>query len=313
MRQTVLLLMFILATGFISYKIFGQLNLDKKEKALVMSKQTQVVLIASVSATPVETKKPPAFSKLNEIVNNSLSEDTNSYGIAVKNLKTRESFYFEEHKKFDAGSIYKLWIMTTVYEQIKEGLLDEDQVLTQKISVLNNKFNISYDAAERTSGTISLSVFDAVYQMITYSDNYAALLLSEKVRLSSVADYLNTHGFTESKVGTDGSTPTTTALDTLLFFEKLYTGTLADEKYTEKMIGILKEQKLNNKIPKYLPAETVVAHKTGEIYGFSHDAGIVYTPFGNYIISVFSESKIPAQAEEKIAYLSRAINDYFTK
>lgn len=313
MKKKALLFLVVLAAAFLTFKILDQLKIRNSEKSLVLSHQTQAVLTTSALPTPTKTVNKAIQTNLKDVVNGSLNSDALSFGIAIKNLKTGESYFANEHKKFDTGSIYKLWIMATAFDQVKEGLLEEDQILSQKIAVLNRKFNIASEAAERTTGSITLPVYGAIFQMISYSDNYSALLLSEKVRLSRVADFLKTHGFSESKVGIDGSNPTTTAWDTALFFEKLYLGQLTDETYTEKMIQILKEQKLNNKLPKYLPENTIFAHKTGEIYGFSHDAGIVYTHAGDYIIAVFSESNNPSEAEEIIANLSRAVYDYFTK
>ena len=77
------------------------------------------------------------------------------------------------------------------------------------------------------------------------------------------------------------------------------------------MLQLLKIQKLNNKIPRYLPKDTVVAHKTGELDPFTHDAGIVYTPNGNYIIVVLSKSDDPDLAENRIADISKNVFNYF--
>lgn len=85
-------------------------------------------------------------------------------------------------------------------------------------------------------------------------------------------------------MGINGENPTTTSFDIALFFEKLYKGELANEENTQKMLDLLKKQELNNKLSKYLPEEIDVAHKTGEIGWFSHDAGIVYTNYGDYSI-----------------------------
>ena len=88
---------------------------------------------------------------------------------------------------------------------------------------------------------------------------------------------------------------------------------LADEQYTGLMVDLLKGQKLNEKLPKYLPKGTAVAHKTGEIGWFSHDVGIVYSPSGDYIIVVLSESESPAGANDRIAQVSKAVYEYFLK
>lgn len=234
-----------------------------------------------------------------------------SYAVAIKNLKTNESYYFNEHKSFEPGSIYKVWVMATAINQIQNGTLEESEVLTQKISTLNEKFYIDKEDAELTDGTITLTTSQALEQMITISHNYAALLLTEKIRLSSVSNFLKQNGFKESSVSSVGKPPISTASDIAIFFEKLYKGQLGNPDSTTKMLNLLSEQKLNNKLPKFLPEDVAIAHKTGEIGYFSHDAGIIFSEKGDYIIVVLSETEFPAAAEERIAQISKNVYEYF--
>lgn len=250
---------------------------------------------------------------LKNTVDKSLEGANGTYGIVVKNLKTNENYLLNEHKVFNAGSLYKLWIMAEAFDQIQKGELNDLDVLSSDIADLNDKFNISSESAELTDGEIILSVKDALNQMITISHNYAGLLLTEKIKLSKVASFLEENGFDESKVGINGESPTTTVYDIAKFFEKLYKGELANLEDTQKMIGLLKSQNLNNKLPKYLPGIVSIAHKTGEIDYFSHDGGIVFSPKGDYIIAILSESDYPPGAEERIGRISKVVYDYFHK
>lgn len=245
---------------------------------------------------------------LKEQVEKVLLGITGSYGIAIKNLKTGESFYLNEHQVFQSASLYKNWIMAVTYNQISKGLFTEEDLLSQAVLVLNDKFNIQDEDAERTEGVITMKVKDALEQMITVSHNYAALLLSEKVRLSSVEFYLQVHGLKESSLGVP---PKTTAYDTALFYEKLYKGKLADQVYTKKMLDLLKGQKRSSGLPKYLPANTEIAHKTGELGPAKHDGGILFSNRGDYIIVVMSETASQSVAEERIANISKAVYEYF--
>ena len=77
------------------------------------------------------------------------------------------------------------------------------------------------------------------------------------------------------------------------------------------MIEILKRQTFNDRIPKYLPKEIDVAHKTGELFGSKHDAGIVFGKNGDYIIVVLSKTESEAEAAEKIANFSKEVYEYF--
>ncbi len=50
----------------------------------------------------------------------------------------------------------------------------------------------------------------------------------------------------------------------------------------------MKDQRINNRLPAGLPAGTSIAHKTGDLDGYVHDAGIVYGPKTDYLIVMTS-------------------------
>lgn len=257
------------------------------------------------------TPTPTIFeSKLQALVLEALDETSGTYGIVIKNLKTGESYQQLEHREFEAASLYKLWIMVETFEQIKQGRLSEEEVLSEEVKILNEKFDIASETAELTEGTVSMPVSEAIDKMITISHNYAALLLSAKIRLSAVKKFLEGNGFSESKISVP---PKTTAADLALFFEKLYRGELVDREFSDRMIEILSRQKLADRIPKYLPEGTRVAHKTGEIGQLRHNAGIVFSKNGDYIIVVLSESNAPPAAAERIAQVSKNVWEYFSR
>ena len=258
-------------------------------------------------------KQITLFSKsttLQEVVDKAMAGSSGRYGIVIKNLKTGENFSFNEHQAFDPGSLYKLWVMATALQQIADGLLHDDDILSQDAAVLNEEFEIPAEDAELTEGTIEMTVNDALEQMITISHNYAAFLLSEKMKISTIAKFMEDSGFHES--GLESSLQTT-AFDIALFYEKLYQGQLANPASSQRMLDILSKQTLNDGLPKYLPANTRVAHKTGDLGYFKHDGGIIYSSQGDYIIVVLSESDSPASVQERIAQLSKAVFDYFNQ
>lgn len=295
-KRTVFILIAILALGV--YKFSGLFS----SKSLIQSQ--------SFSFNYEDNNKPETNDSmgLKKSVENALLDAGGTYGIVIKNLKTNESFYLNENRLFNPGSLYKLWVMATVYNEIEKGQLTEDKILSQDISELNSQFEIPPEAAEETTGTITLTVAQALNQMITISHNYAALLLIEEVKRSNVLNYLKDHGFKDSYVGDN---PKSTPVEIALFLEKLYKGELANPENTTKMLDLLKNQTKNEKLPKYLPAGTIIGHKTGEIDFFSHDAGIVFSPKGDYIIVAMSETDSPFGAEERISNISKAVYDYF--
>lgn len=299
-RFLVLVLVLAAAAFFISQFFISKISKRDQTSSLI-------------SPFVVSGQKPQVKSKtLAEAVGRALEGTNGRYAVVIKNLKSGEAYFLNETQEFEAGSLYKLWVMGKAMENIQAGILKEDQILSDSIAGLNLIFGIDPEEAEQTSGTITLSVHDSINQMITISHNYAGLLLSKELKLSSVASYISEHGFLHSKVGVGEEAPVTTASDIASFFEKLYKGELTNEQYTQEMLDFLKRQQLNSKFPKYLPFGTVIAHKTGEIGWFSHDAGVVFTDKGDYIIVVLSESESPTGAEERIAAASKAVFEYFT-
>ena len=240
----------------------------------------------------------PVPKELKLITQKALEGTKGQYSIVVKNFKTGEDYRQNENQIMPAGSLYKVWGMTAAMEKLYSREWTEDMVLSDTAQNLNHYFGISPVDAEITEGEFSYTVNQAITQMIQISHNYAALLL-----VKNLGEY--EPGFPVP--------PQTTALDMAKFFEKLYHGEIIDKENSTKMIGILSENKLNEGLPKYLPAGTKIAHKTGEIEGYKHDAGIIFTPKGDYLIVVMSNTDSPYGAEERIAILSKAVFEYFTE
>jgi beta-lactamase class A len=247
---------------------------------------------------------------LQATVTNSLSGSNGRYAVVIKNLKTGEEYAQDENDIFWSASLYKLWVMGTVYNQELQAKLSDDDELKANIADLNRKFDIASEEAELTEGSIDLTVSQAMQQMIVISHNYAAMLLTSKVGLSSLDKFLKTYDLTHSHTG---SPPVTTAEDIAQFYEKLYKGEIINKEYSDKMLELLKKQQINDRIPALLPDNIDVAHKTGELEGYKHDAGIVFTPQGDYIIVMLSKSNDPQSAAKREAQLSLDVFNYFQK
>ncbi|MEX2028357.1 MAG: serine hydrolase, partial [Candidatus Curtissbacteria bacterium] len=241
-----------------------------------------------------------------------------TYAIVIKNFKNGQEYRVNENKQFTAASLYKLWVMAVAFEKVKAGTLKEDQVLT----MTTNELDKIQETAPRGDGSISMSVADAIERMIIVSDNDAATLLYTRIGVGEVSDFLTKNGFTGSAFG---SPPKTSAKDIANFYEKLYKGAVVDRQYSDRMLALLSRQRINDKLPKYLPEEVKIAHKTGELENFEHDAGIVYLESGDYalndsevnkpsyIIVVLTQANDPVTGSETVAKLSKAVYEYFTK
>lgn len=270
------------------------------------------ILISPLAPLEKSIKTFQAFFKpgLSDVIKKPLENTTGDYAVVIKELPNGKTFFYNEKKIFDSASLYKLWVMAVVYEELKKGNIKESDELTSEINYLNAAFNIATDSAELQDGEINLTVKQALEQMIVISHNYSALLLTDKVGISKISSFLRDEGFDSSSLG---SPPKTDAEDIALFFEKLYKGKLIDKEYSKKMLDLLAKQQFNDRIPKLLPEGTKVAHKTGELDQVKHDAGIVYSPKKDYVVVIMSKTDNPDEAAGKMAEISKAVYDYFNE
>ncbi len=280
------------------------------------SATSQIISILSplspIQAVALATEKLTQ-NPLSDLTEKYLINDNETYGVFIKNLKTGETYGYNEDVTFQTASLYKLWVMGEAFEKISEGSLNSSGTVSGNLDDFDKKLlqtsNNENEDAQQKDRQISFEVSGAIEKMITVSDNYAALSLVSKLGDKSIKNFLGEYGFIGSEFG---HPPTSNAGDIGLFFDKLYHGQIVSPDYSLTMMDILKRQKINDRIPKYLPEGVLVGHKTGELDEYKNDAGIVYAPSGDYIIVVLSKTKDPYIAAEKIARYSEAVYGYFS-
>jgi beta-lactamase class A len=111
----------------------------------------------------------------------------------------------------------------------------------------------------------------------------------------------------------DESTPNvTTAEDLAWLYAQLLQGLVVSPDASAEMLDLLAQQQINDRLPAYLPEGTVVAHKTGNLDGMVHDAGVIYAPAGPVIVVVLSDEVNSDEANLFIARLGELTYWYFS-
>jgi hypothetical protein len=116
----------------------------------------------------------------------------------------------------------------------------------------------------------------------------------------------------------------TSADDIALFFTRVRDGTLLGDDggaATAELYALLGRQQVNDRLPTALPPGTPIAHKTGDMRTWAHDAGVITTPSGDVLVAILSgpwplpccDADHPGAAERvafgTIAELGRRIYD----
>lgn len=234
-----------------------------------------------------------------------------SYSIYIKNLKKNKAYEFNSKEAFPLASVYKLAVLYKAYDAINKGnltpstTLSMDQAKLDKTLSPKDKTDASPTPSPKNAEEqiISMPVSEALRLMITISDNYAAQLLAEKLGWTNTEKFLVNEEINVDLTSTNS--PKASASEIAKILEKIYKGEAVNKIASQEMIDLLKKQTVNDRIPKNLPEDIIVAHKTGELDGIRNDAGIVYGQKGDYIFVFFSDTNQPLDAVDKIATLSQ--------
>lgn len=243
--------------------------------------------------TFVENGRYAAKEQMRALKNklNTLLEDADgTWSIYVKDLQSRVSFSIH-NKEMYAASLIKLFVM--------------EKCLSDYKAIIANDAKTSGDE-EYSKDRIDTLLSD----MIEVSDNEA---YNELVKIQNadrdfaegaeeINCYLKAQEYTDTGLyhtlhpawseyeWISEEQNHTSAKDCGLLLERIYDGECVSEKASAKMLELLLNQQVIQKIPQGLPEDgpAVCANKTGETDTDHHDAAIVFGPKTDYVLCVMS-------------------------
>ena len=182
---------------------------------------------------------------------------------------------------FRTASLYKLIVLAEAHEQVRQGTFSFDESVTVR--------RYRPATADRAEGVdvFRLGAREAARRMIQLSDNNTAVALAARLPWSAVGAAPARLGMPNTIVG---GAYTTTADDIAYFFAELHAGTLVGADEDAAMLEVLRGQLIRDRIPWFLPRDVEIAHKTGRLYAYANDAGIVYAPAGPFVLVLLTES-----------------------
>lgn len=266
----------LLAIGF----AFGKPDQEPIENYFLGSKNRQEDRV----------EDPQHSRRVEDLIQKEAPKLAGRWAIAVKNLSTGKTYLYKQNEIFAAASLYKLAVMWATFAALEEDRLSGNNIFTGDKKALDEKLK----------------------SMITVSDNDSATLLAEQLGWQNIDALMEKEGLGGLNL-IEKDAPSTTAEAVLSLLERIYNNTAVSQEASKKMQDLLFGQKINDRIPRYLPEGTKVGHKTGELGSVKHDAGIVLGQKSHYIFVFLSETPAPGDAAETIASFSKKIFDGLEK
>src|SRR5919204_2972789 len=194
-----------------------------------------------------------------------------------------------------AASLYKLGVLAEAERRVDAGQLHYSDTITIEPE------DITADGSFEDAGT-QLTLDQALEAMITVSDNGSALALWHILGGANIDVTLEKAGLKDFHVAYDDSEDnwvTPHAVGT--FFTLLAKRQLISPAASDRMLARLERQQINDRLPAQLPPDVLVAHKTGNLSGLAHDAGIIYTKTGPRVVVVMTWNALDEDAANFIA------------
>lgn len=267
---------------------------------------------------------------LQEQLDKVIKECKGVFSIAFREIgNSSNEIIINGNEIFHAASTMKTPVMVEVFRQASLGkfsMNDSIIVKNEFKSIVDGSpysLDLKDDSDDKIYSQIGQKrrIYDLVYDMITVSSNLATNLLIELVSPEAVTQTMKNFGLNNIKVlrGVEdskafnlGLNNTVNAVDLMKLFELIASKKILSEKACNEIIKILSNQRFNDKIPRFLPKDVSVAHKTGSITGVEHDSGIIFLPNGKkYVLVILSKGLDDSEkGKETIGKISKHIYDF---
>lgn len=333
--------------------IIGTVNFQPGVQGTVLDIDKAILLIENALRStslrtvtlPLERTSPthPSFSNLEVLLKQTieLSDFDGIVGLYLADLQTGQEIHFTTQQgsdlsyppdvSFTASSTIKIPIMISVFRRLGEEIPDE--TLRNLEDMIARSINPASDwlmenILDPESGPL---VVTEDMQKLGFENTFLAGYFFQGARL---LDIFTTPGNQRPDVSTEPDPYSqTTPLEMGILLIDIYqcatsgNGNLIAafpveiaQSECQMMIDNLLKDKTARLIEAGLPDGTNIAHKHGwvtDLYGIIHDmsdAAIVYTPNGDYVLSIFlydAEQIIFDPANEMVKNISRAVYNYY--
>lgn len=257
------------------------------------------------------------WARMESAVRKRINAFKGEIGLVIKDMKTGQCFEASADELFPSASMVKVPIMVACLKAEEEGRISPQERLKMTGA---DKTGGSGSLRRYRSGS-SFTIDNLVELMVTRSDNTAANMIIDKLGFDYINGTFKEVGLEKTNLSRKlmdlrsrdrGVENLTTARETAEVLEKIYKKGCISPNVSDKCLEVLKQQKINDRIPRLLPRDAVVAHKTGLEREVCHDAGIVFTANGDFVISVFTKTWYkPVYAKRFIARVAALVYEVY--
>jgi beta-lactamase class A len=256
---------------------------------------------------PARIEVPPLVEdgELRRIVEDLLGDDADRYAVVIKDLRDGRGVAVNADRLFYAASLFKLEVMFEIVRQAEAGAIGLGE--TYNVSDYYAGFGLGPHLIVQCE---EVTLERALGAMMSVSDNSAAVMLQDRAGPRNINVSMAALGLEATALLPDNTLPTT-ADDLALLMEAIARGEAVSEAGSLRMVELMAQEKVDDRIPSSVPEGTLVAHKTGNWENATHDAGIVYGARSTYVVVLMSDIGFDGDAGSVQRAIMRAAWSYF--
>ena len=213
------------------------------------------------------------------------------FAFAIEDLKTGDKVMYNENEQLNSASVIKLYIAMTAYD-VENDVENNGEKMPDGMRKSIEKMITESNNDESRKVTKWLTDGDSEkHKDLIRNENDSNTDRMAEERFKKINNTILKYGFSDKTKmqrdmfndappgGSSGFDNFTTVSDCCMFLKKVYTGELVSKKYSEELYDLLKSQKRDNKIQRYIKrygeTDTVVRNKTGDLQSVENDVGII--------------------------------------
>jgi beta-lactamase class A len=258
---------------------------------------------APTSAPAAAPTPDPRLPALATEIDSLLQEQSGAYGVTVEWVPTHQRVTHDAQREFESTSVYKLAVAYEVLSQVDRGQLALGDQLT-----ITDDDAVEVEPEGGLAPDDEVSVWAALEAMKAVSSNSAAHALMRLVGRADINASLQALGLQATRIPEDDDQgpAVTSAADMARLLELLADNRVLSPESRQNLRTLLALPEDLDPLIACLPTGTEILSKTGNQERASNIAGLVSTPGGPLIISVFDEDVDPGDARTMIEAITQA-------
>ena len=247
---------------------------------------------------------------INDAIMKLLDGSKYEIGFYIKNKNSNAVIKDHENDIFETASCIKTFILVEYFKQVYENKISTNDYF--EYTKDDNKPGLNSGIISSFDYGLKLTTKDYATLMIIYSDNIATNKIIKYLGIDNINKTIEELGFKDTYLYNEldivkyHKFGKTTPYEYARLFETILDGKLINETISNNCLEVLKKQKYNDMIVKYLPTFDLlfkgtedsnikyIASKSGaivweddKIKNARNDGGIISTIYGDLIISIF--------------------------